>query len=128
MNISEVPAFFWMVVFGVLAFLFGMVLYYLAMSVKESNNTIKEVTETVKRTNKILDETTLILKEARQITSDARGMLNEVNETIMPPVRTLGSILNSISGIIQGLQSGSGSVDAVSDQEEELDFSKVNKK
>lgn len=104
MNFEEIPAIFWMIVISCLSALFGMVLYYLAMSLKESNNTMKEVTITVQKTNKILDETDEILKETREVIEQTKMVVEEVNQTIVVPARSVGSVLTGIAGFFQGLK------------------------
>lgn len=90
---ETIPPIFWMIIVTVLTGLVSFILYEIGMFVKESRNTLKNV-------EKITEDASLVL-------SDVRGTVEEISETIIQPIRGIGSGLSLISGFLSGLKAGS---------------------
>jgi uncharacterized protein YoxC len=94
---ETIPSVYWMIIIALPVAFFTFILYELGMLIRESRGVVKESQITLKKTNKILDD-------AQEIVSTAKSTVNEVNQAIITPVRTIGSLLANISAFIQGLK------------------------
>ncbi len=105
MDQNTIPALFWMVIIFGLSVLLGLILYYLAMLLKDSRETVKEVTKTVSKSNKLLDEVDEVVVDAKESVKLFKETATEINKSIVMPVRSIGSVLYTISGFLNGLTS-----------------------
>lgn len=101
---NEIPALFWMVIITGLSVLLGMILYYLAMILKEARNTMGEVTKTVQKSNVLLDDAAEVVSVAKSSAKKLEGTVDEVNQAVVQPLRTIGSALHAVSGFIGGFR------------------------
>lgn len=104
MSNNEIPALFWMVIITGLSSLFGLILFYIAMLLKDTRSTVQEVTKTVEKSNNILDEVEGVVTTARESVSLLKDTASEINRSIVTPVRSIGSILHTLSGFLDGFR------------------------
>ncbi|MCA9376897.1 hypothetical protein H6763_02910 [Candidatus Nomurabacteria bacterium] len=104
---NQIPAVFWMVVISGLSILLGMILYYLAMILREATNTMSEVTKTVQKSNVLLDDAAEVVSVAKTSAKKLEETVDEVNKAIIVPVRSIGSVLHTVSGFIEGFRDNS---------------------
>lgn len=79
---QTIPSIYWMIVVAAIAILICFVLYELGMLIKDSRKTLQNV---------------------EGITSTVKNTVEEVNETIIQPIRGIGSGISAVSGFISGL-------------------------
>jgi len=79
---QTIPPVYWMIVVAAIAILICFVLYELGMLIKDSRKTLQNV---------------------EGITSTVKNTVEEVNETIIQPIRGIGSGISAVSGFISGL-------------------------
>ncbi len=87
---NEIPATFWMIIIGGLAFSLGTVLIYIAMVFKELTGTVAETTNLIKESNEVV-------KEARETVAMAKNMVSQVKTNIIEPILGIGKVLKSVS-------------------------------
>ena len=75
-----------MIVIAAIAILICFVLYQLGMLLKDSRRTLQNV---------------------EGITSTVKGTVEEVNETIIKPIRGIGTGISAVSGFVSGLKGDS---------------------
>lgn len=80
---QTIPPVYWMIVIAAIAVLICFVLYELGMLIKDSRKTLQNV---------------------EGITSTVKNTVEEVNETIIQPIRGIGSGISAVSGFISGLK------------------------
>jgi len=97
---NEIPAWFWMVVIAWLAALAGLILFYIAMVMKETASTIAETREVVKSSNKLVAESTEIVADLKDSAKLLSTAMKDVSESILPPIKRIGVLLNSITSIL----------------------------
>ncbi len=86
-----------MIIIGVPVAFFTFILFELGMLIKDSRGVVTETKETLKKTNKILED-------AQEIVNTARATVEEVNQSIVTPVRAIGGVLANIFSFLQGLK------------------------
>lgn len=108
---DTIPPVYWMVLISVVSVFICLILYYIAMLVKETTNTMVEVKEvvretrdTITKTNKILDESTEVLASAKRTTLMIESSVSELNQSIVQPVKRIGSIISSVSNFVEGFK------------------------
>ena len=94
---DTIPAIYWMIIIGLPVAFFTFILFELGMLIKDSRGIVVEAKETVSKTN-------VILTDAQEIVSQARATVNEVNEAIVTPIKSIGGVLASVAGFINGLK------------------------
>lgn len=88
---ETIPAVYWMIVFAFVAGFICFVLYELGMLLRDSRGIVVEAQETVSRANGVL--------------STVEETVYEVNDSIVGPIKRIGTILNVIGGFAEGLVS-----------------------
>ncbi len=83
---ETIPSIYWMIVIAAIAILICFVLYQLGMLLKDSRRTLQNV---------------------EGITSTVKGTVEEVNETIIKPIRGIGTGISAVSGFVSGLKGDS---------------------
>jgi hypothetical protein len=94
---ETIPSIYWMIIIAVPVAFLTFIFFELGMLLKDSRNVVVEAKETLKKTNKVLDD-------AQEIVNTVKSTVNEVNQAVVTPIRTIGSVLASITGFIQGLK------------------------
>jgi hypothetical protein len=95
---DTIPSIYWMIIIGVLVAFLTFILYQLGMLIKDTREVLVETKETLKKTNEIIED-------AQKIVSITKATVEEVNETIITPVRAIDGVLSNISAFIQGFKS-----------------------
>ena len=101
---SEIPYIYWMIIVGIVTFMFSLVLYYLAMLIRESKDAIKDSREIIQNANKMMEQATLIVNDAQEIVSTLKGTVGEVNEAILVPIKKVGSAISIVGDFLSGLK------------------------
>jgi len=86
---ETIPPIYWMIVVGILASLLSFILFELGMFIKDSRRTLKNVED--------------ITSDAHSVMSTVKGTVEEVNDSIVKPIRGIGSGISAVSGFISGL-------------------------
>ena len=79
----NIPPVYWMIVIAAIVVMVCFVLYELGMLLKDSRKTLHNV---------------------EGITSTVKGTVEEVNESIIKPIRGIGSGISAVSGFVSGLK------------------------
>jgi len=87
---ETIPPIYWMIVIGILASLLSFILFEIGMLIKDSRKTLKNVDN--------------ITSDAQSIVSTVKGTVEEVNDTIIKPIRGIGSGISAVSGFVSGLK------------------------
>jgi uncharacterized protein YoxC len=95
--LETIPAIYWMIIIAVPVGFLTFILFEIGMFVKESRGIVIEAKETINKTNKLLDD-------AQEIITTAKSTVDEVRTSIITPIRSIGSVLASITGFISGLK------------------------
>ena len=101
---NEIPAIFWMVIISGLSVLLGLILYYFAMILREATNTMSEVTKTVQKSNLLLDDAAEVVSVAKTSAKKLEGTVDTMNEAVLVPLKSIGSVLHTLSGFISGFR------------------------
>ncbi len=101
---SEIPSIYWMIIIGVIVLMICLVLYYLAMLIKQSGEVVKETKPLLKNADEILKQTASMVNDAQEAVSVVKDTLIEMNETVLIPVRKIGSAINVIGDFLKGLK------------------------
>jgi cell division protein FtsB len=104
MDNNQIPALFWMVIITGLSSLLGLILFYCAMLLKDTRSTVQELTKTVAKSNKLLDEVDDVVITAKESVSLLKDTATEINRSVVAPVRSLGSVLHTLSGFVEGFR------------------------
>lgn len=73
------------------------ILFQIGMFIKDSRGLVTETKETLSKTNKILSD-------AQEIVNTAKSTVEEVKQLIIPPVRSIGNVLSSVSAFLGGFK------------------------
>lgn len=93
---DTIPPIFWMIIVSVLTIMTCIILYYIAMLVKETKITVADSREIMKQATKTLQQVELIVNDVQASVSTVRGTVEEVNQSILGPVRKIaGGILTA---------------------------------
>ena len=80
---ETIPAIYWMIVVTAIVAMICFVLYELGMLLKDSRRTLGNI---------------------EGITSTVKGTVDEVNDSIIKPIRGIGSGISAASGFVSGLR------------------------
>ena len=95
--LETIPAIYWMIIISIPVAFLTFVLFELAMLIKDSRKLVLETKETINKANKILDD-------AQEIVTTTKSTVDEVRTTIITPIRSIGNVVSSVSGFINGLK------------------------
>jgi predicted PurR-regulated permease PerM len=101
---SEIPAVYWMIIIGVVTFMFCFVLYYVAMLIRESRDAIRDSREMLKSADEILKKTTLIVNDVQETIATVKGTVGQINEAILLPIKRIGSTITTVGDFISGFK------------------------
>jgi uncharacterized protein YoxC len=101
---SEIPAVYWMIIFGAVAFMICFVLYYVAMLLKESKDAVGDSRKIIQGLEGTMKQVDLILADVQATISTVRGTIDEVNEGVIKPIKSIGSAVSALSGFVSGIQ------------------------
>ena len=101
---SDIPSVYWMIIIGAVVFMICLVLYYLEMLIRESGEVVRETKPLLRNADEILKQTANIVNDAQETISVVKGTLLEVNETVLIPIRKIGSIVNIVGDFVTGLK------------------------
>ncbi len=79
-----------MVVVGILTTLLAFILYEIGMFVKESRLTLKNVEG--------------ITSDTKSVVSTVKTTVEEVNDTIIQPIKGIGTTISAVNGFVSGLK------------------------
>ena len=102
---ETIPPIFWMIIVSVLTIMVCLILYYIAMLIKETRTTGVDARETMKQANKILTQAELIVNDIQSSVSTVRTTVEEINQSILAPIRRLAGGVLAVSSFIGGLKS-----------------------
>lgn len=80
---ETIPPIYWMIVVTAIVGMICFVLYELGMLIKDSRRTLGNI---------------------EGITSTVKGTVDEVNDSIIKPIRGIGSGISAVSGFVSGLR------------------------
>lgn len=101
---SEIPAVYWMIIFGAVTFMICFVLYYVAMLLKESKDAVGDSRKIIQGMEGTMKQVDLILADVQATISTVRGTIDEVNEGIIQPIKNVGSAISAVSGFVSGMK------------------------
>jgi len=87
---ETIPPIYWMIVVGILVVLLAFILYEIGMFVKESRLTLKNVEG--------------ITSDTKSVVSTVKTTVEEVNDTIIQPIRGIGTTISAVNGFVAGLK------------------------
>ncbi|HRY74112.1 MAG TPA: hypothetical protein P5098_00270 [Candidatus Dojkabacteria bacterium] len=87
---ETIPPIYWMIVVGILTALLAFILYEIGMFVKESRLTLKNVEG--------------ITSDTKSVVSTVKTTVEEVNDTIIQPIRGIGTTISAVNGFVAGLK------------------------
>lgn len=87
---ETIPPIYWMVVVGILTALLAFILYEIGMFVKESRLTLKNVEG--------------ITSDTKSVVSTVKTTVEEVNDTIIQPIKGIGTTISAVNGFVAGLK------------------------
>jgi len=87
---ETIPPIYWMIVVGIITALLSFILYEIGMMIKESRLTLKNIDG--------------ITSDARTVVSSVKDTVQEVNDTIIQPIRGIGSTISAVNGFVSGLK------------------------
>jgi len=87
---ETIPPIYWMVVVGILTTLLAFILYEIGMFVKESRLTLKNVEG--------------ITSDTKSVVSTVKTTVEEVNDTIIQPIKGIGTTISAVNGFVSGLK------------------------
>jgi len=100
---NEIPAVFWMVIISVVTAFVCFILYYVAIVMKQTAGTIGETKEVVKSSNKLIAESTEIVTDLKDSAKMLKGAMQDVSESIIPPIKKIGTFLNTVTSLLDGV-------------------------
>ena len=95
--LETIPAIYWMIIIGLPVAFFTFILFQLGMLIKDSRGVITESKETITKAN-------IILEDVQQMVSTTKSTVNEINETVIQPVRGIAGTISVITGFVNGLK------------------------
>lgn len=101
---ETIPAIYWMILIVFPVGFFTFILYQLAMVIKDSRGLVQNSTKILEETNITLSKTNAILDDVQKIVSTTKGTVEEINTAVIQPVRSISSLLSSLTGFISGLK------------------------
>lgn len=87
---ETIPPIYWMIVVGILTALLAFILYEIGMFVKESRLTLKNVEG--------------ITSDTKSVVSTVKTTVEEVNDTIIQPIKGIGATISAVNGFVAGLK------------------------
>ncbi|HOZ44769.1 MAG TPA: hypothetical protein PK804_01645 [Candidatus Dojkabacteria bacterium] len=87
---ETIPPIYWMIVVGILTALLAFILYEIGMFVKESRLTLKNVEG--------------ITSDTKSVVSTVKTTVEEVNDTIIQPIKGIGTTISAVNGFVAGLK------------------------
>jgi len=87
---ETIPPIYWMIVVGILTALLAFILYEIGMFVKESRLTLKNVEG--------------ITLDTKSVVSTVKTTVEEVNDTIIQPIKGIGTTISAVNGFVAGLK------------------------
>jgi len=87
---ETIPPIYWMIVVGILTALLAFILYEIGMFVKESRLTLKNVEG--------------ITSDTKPVVSTVKTTVEEVNDTIIQPIKGIGTTISAVNGFVAGLK------------------------
>lgn len=100
---NEIPPIYWMIVIGAIALMVCVVLFYIAMVLLESKKAIVESRKIMEDAGKTLRQVDLIVNDLQSSMASVRGAVEEINQSILVPIRKLGYGVSAITGFLGGL-------------------------
>jgi len=101
---SEIPSVYWMIIIGCVTFMVCFVLYYIAMLLRESKDAVGDSRKIIQGLEGTMKQVDLILADVQATIATVRGTIDEVNEGIIRPIKSIGSAVSAVSGFVSGIQ------------------------
>jgi len=101
---DTIPPVFWMIIVSVLTVMTCLILYYIAMLIKETRTTVVDARETMKQATKMLQQAELIVNDVQSSIASIRGTVEEVNQSILAPIRKIAGGILTASAFLGGLK------------------------
>jgi predicted PurR-regulated permease PerM len=101
---ETIPSVYWMIIIAFVVFMICLVLYYLAMLIRETRDVVGDTRPILKSTQQILDQSTLIVEDAQKSVSMLRGIIEELNDAVLVPIRKLGNIVTIASDFLTSVK------------------------
>ncbi|MBN2100902.1 hypothetical protein JW710_03340 [Candidatus Dojkabacteria bacterium] len=95
---SEIPAWYWMLIIAGLSGMFGLILFYVAMLLRESMMTVREFRFMLMDMHDVMDTAKEIVQKSKKIVDTVSTTLDAISETILKPVAAIGALFNRIKG------------------------------
>ncbi len=102
--LETIPSIYWMIVIAIPVAFFTFILYQLGMIIKDSREVVRDSSRILKESQIALSKATSILEDVQEMTAVTKTTVKEVNETIITPIRSISSLLTSISAFASGLK------------------------
>jgi len=100
---NEIPPIYWMIVIGAIALMLCIVLFYVAMVLLETKKAIEEGRKIMEDAGKTLRQVDLIVNDLQSSMASVRGAVEEINQSILVPIRKLGYGVSAVTGFLGGL-------------------------
>ncbi|MBU1120025.1 hypothetical protein KKA50_02430 [Patescibacteria group bacterium] len=101
---DTIPPVFWMIIVSVLTVMTCLILYYIAMLIKETRTTVADARDTMKQATKMLQQLELIVNDVQSSVSAIRGTVEEVNQSILAPIRKIAGGILTASAFLGSLK------------------------
>lgn len=103
-KMETIPPIFWMIIVSVLTVMVCLILYYIAMLIKETRTTVADSREVMKQATKTLQQVELIVSDVQSSIATIRGTVEEVNQSILAPIRKIAGGVLATSAFLSGLK------------------------
>ena len=97
---TDVPAWFWMIVIAGLSGMLGVIMYYMAMLLRELTLTVREARYVVVEFHDILDSAKIMLEKANRAVDTVASTLETISSTIIKPVIAIGTALTAVRSFV----------------------------
>lgn len=101
---DTIPPVFWMIIVSVLTVMTCLILYYIAMLIKETRTTVADARDTMKQATKMLQQAELIVSDVQASISTMRGTVEEINQSILAPIRKIAGGILTASAFLGSLK------------------------
>jgi SNF family Na+-dependent transporter len=97
---SDIPAWFWMVIIAGLSGMLGLIMYYMAMLLRESTLTVRETKYIIVEFHDILDSMKMFLEKANRIADTTASTIETVSTSILKPLAAIGVWVNGVRSFV----------------------------
>lgn len=101
---DTIPAIYWMVIIGIPVGFFTFILYQLGMIIKDSREVVRTSSKLLKETEVTVSKANLILDDVQEMISTTKSTVNEINKTVIIPVRGIAQAVTAASAFVSGLR------------------------